>query len=167
MSNNIASILASLAQEAINRELSIATAESCTGGWIAKSITDLPGSSCWFDCGFVTYSNEAKQRMLDVSEELLSTHGAVSQEVVESMCQGALKRSAATCSVSVSGVAGPDGGSLEKPVGTVWIAWLVRGKAPVSKLFCFEGDRDSIRRQTVEKALAGLLEELTKQLPKK
>ncbi len=167
MSNNIDSILSALAQEATRRGLIIATAESCTGGWIAKSITDLPGSSAWFDCGFVTYSNHAKQTMLGVSDELISKHGAVSREVVESMCQGALKHSKANWSIAVSGVAGPDGGTPDKPVGTVWIAWQKKSGVPTAKLYYFQGDRDLVRRQTVQYALDELLNLVAKQLPKK
>lgn len=142
----------------------LATAESCSGGWIAKVCTDLPGSSKWFVGGAVAYADAAKVATLGVPPELLERHGAVSEPVVRAMAMGALARFAADCSVAVSGVAGPDGGSPEKPVGTVWFAWASRGTAgggPVVAA-CREqlpGDRESVRRWTVQRALTGLLEQ--------
>ncbi len=139
----------------------MATAESCTGGWIAQSLTALSGSSSWFDCGFVTYSNAAKQRLLGVPAELLipGGPGAVSKETVLAMTRGAITHSQATAAVAVSGIAGPDGGSAEKPVGTVWIAWQVDDQAD-ARCFQFDGDREAVRLATVEAALSGLVERL-------
>ncbi len=134
-------------------------AESCTGGWIAKVATDLAGSSDWFERGFVTYSNEAKQQMLDVSAQTLDSCGAVSAEVVTAMAQGALANSLADVSVAVSGVAGPAGGSVEKPVGTVWLAWA-GSRGVVAERRQFDGDRESVRRQTVATALQGIVDYL-------
>ncbi len=138
----------------------LATAESCTGGWIAKALTDVAGSSAWFGWGVVTYSNEAKQSLLGVPAELLETHGAVSQAVVEAMARGALARSGADRAVAVSGIAGPDGGSPDKPVGTVWFAWSRRtadGDSVRSAMSVFDGDRAAVRRASVRVALEGVL----------
>ena len=138
----------------------LATAESCTGGWIAKVITDIPGSSDWFEEGLVTYGNLAKQRRLGVAAPLLARQGAVSNAVVRAMAGGVLHRSAATCAVAVSGIAGPGGAVPGKPVGTVWICWAFRGPRAVrlvSRRYLFRGDRDTVRRRTVRQALLGLL----------
>jgi nicotinamide-nucleotide amidase len=140
--------------------LRLATAESCTGGWIAKAMTDVAGSSAWFERGFVTYSNAAKADMLGVRAMTLERHGAVSEEVVREMAEGAAKRSQAQLSVAVSGIAGPDGGSPEKPVGTVWIGWRSAQGQISTRHFRFEGDRDSVRFQAVLAALEGLLDGL-------
>jgi len=140
------------------RHLMLATAESCTGGWIAKMITDIPGCSAWFDCGMAAYSYEAKQALLGVRPETLIEHGAVSRETVVEMVSGALVTSGASIAVAVTGIAGPGGGSAEKPVGTVWLGWKRRGGYPKAELFHFDGDREAVRRQTVEAALRGLLE---------
>ena len=140
--------------------LVVTTAESCTGGWIAKCLTDVAGSSAWFERGFVTYSNEAKSSLIDVPVDLLDKHGAVSSDVVRAMAEGALQNSSADLSVAVSGVAGPDGGSDEKPVGTVWLAWAARTEdQPESdtRVEYFRGDRESIRHQAVAAALEGLI----------
>lgn len=134
----------------------IATAESCTGGWIAKSLTDVPGSSRWFDLGIVSYSDAAKTRELDVAADLVAGHGAVSEAVVAAMAQGAIKRPGIDVSVAVSGIAGPDGGSPDKPVGTVWFAWAFP-EGLLSERRVFAGDRESIRRQSVAHALEELL----------
>ncbi len=134
----------------------LVTAESCTGGWIAKSITDIEGSSGWFDCGLAAYSYEAKQALLDVRAATLLRHGAVSEETVLEMVSGALVHSGASIAVAVTGIAGPGGGIEDKPVGTVWIGWKRRGGYPRTRLFTFEGDRDAVRRQTVVAALEGL-----------
>jgi nicotinamide-nucleotide amidase len=151
------------AAEQLGRALSargwmLAAAESCTGGWIGQAVTMVPGSSKWFDRGFVTYTNDAKQAMLGVHAETLSRHGAVSEKTVLEMAAGALERSNAAIAVAVSGVAGPDGGSTDKPVGTVWIAWAMRGGKRRAQRFVFAGDRDSVRRQSVIRAIEALTE---------
>lgn len=137
--------------------LSLVTAESCTGGWIAKAITDVPGCSAWFECGIAAYSYEAKQALLGVRPEILHKQGAVSEETALEMVSGALIHAGAAVAVAVTGIAGPSGGTPEKPVGTVWLAWKRRGGYPVAELHQFDGDRDAIRRQTVDVALRGLL----------
>ena len=139
----------------------LATAESCTGGWISKIMTDVAGSSGWFDCGISAYSYEAKQTLLGVRPETLIRHGAVSEETVLEMVSGAQSHSGASVAVAVTGIAGPSGGTSDKPVGTVWIAWKRRGGYPKMQCFHFDGDRESVRRQTVARALRGLLEILT------
>ncbi len=139
---------------------SLVTAESCTGGWIAKTVTDVPGCSDWFDCGMAAYSYEAKQAMLGVRPETLMEHGAVSQETCIEMVSGALIHSGASIAVAVTGIAGPSGGTPGKPVGTVWIGWKRRGGYPLARVFHFDGDRDAVRRQTVAQALRGLMEQL-------
>lgn len=133
-----------------------AVVESCTGGWLAKVLTDIPGSSDWFDCGWVTYSNAAKRR-LGVSTEALR-HGAVSEPVVREMVRGALERSSADRAVAISGVAGPGGGSIDKPVGTVCIAWGTRDGRLQCTTRQLDGDREAVRRQAVAIALEGLLD---------
>ena len=138
----------------------LVTAESCTGGWIAKAVTDVAGSSAWFDCGMAVYSYEAKQAMLGVNPHTLEIHGAVSRETVVEMVSGALVHSGATLAVAVTGIAGPGGGSDDKPVGTVWIAWKRRGGYAKAEVFHFDGDRDAVRRQTVASALTGLEQHL-------
>ena len=137
----------------------LATAESCTGGWAAQVVTSVAGSSAWFDRGFVTYSNAAKQEMLGVRPETLGRHGAVSEQTAREMARGALERSAATLAVSVTGIAGPGGGSAEKPVGTVCFAWAAGGEV-TSETRRFPGDRESVRRQSVIRALEGVLAKL-------
>ena len=134
----------------------LVTAESCTGGWIAKAMTDVAGSSEWFDCGMVAYSYEAKQALLGVRPGTLEEHGAVSRETAVEMVSGALVHSGATLAVAVTGIAGPGGGTAEKPVGTVWIALKRRAGYTHAELFHFEGDRDAVRRRTVMAALKGL-----------
>lgn len=139
----------------------IATAESCTGGWIAKAITDIPGSSAVFGYGIVSYSNGAKESILGVANKSLEQHGAVSEAVVEAMAEGVLHLSGADLAVAVSGVAGPDGGTAEKPVGTIWFAWAVRkGTAVHTDTNCqqFSGDRELVRELTVAHALQGARE---------
>jgi len=140
-----------------NRGDMLATAESCTGGWIAQSITDVPGSSAWFDRGFVTYSNAAKIEMLGVAPELIAEHGAVSEWVVRDMVAGALRLSRAGVAVAVTGIAGPSGGSLDKPVGTVWFAWQRARCNAMVRYVLFPGDRRAVRRQAVVVALEGVL----------
>lgn len=149
-----------LGERLLARHMRMATVESCTGGWIAKCMTDVPGSSAWFERGFVTYSNEAKQDLVGVKAETLAGHGAVSAAVVREMAAGGLARSNADHCVAVSGVAGPGGGTTEKPVGLVWLAWARKdGEITVSREQ-FSGDREAVRRQTVVKALQGLLDGL-------
>ena len=134
----------------------LVTAESCTGGWIAKTVTDIAGSSEWFDCGIVAYSYEAKQALLSVNPSTLEAHGAVSRETAIEMVSGALVHSGAGVAIAVTGIAGPGGGTRDKPVGTVWIGWKRRGGYPRAEVFRFDGDRESVRRQTVGAALTGL-----------
>ncbi len=141
-------------------EMDLATAESCTGGWVAKVLTDVPGSSIYFDRGFVTYSNQSKNEMLGVREETLLLHGAVSREIVKEMAKGALELSTASMSLAVSGIAGPTGGTENKPVGTVCFAWMIRGDVPVAETMYYEGDRDSIRRQAVIHSLEGVIKQI-------
>ncbi|MBP7367929.1 MAG: CinA family protein [Pseudoxanthomonas sp.] len=136
----------------------LVTAESCTGGWIAKCLTDIAGSSDWFDSGMVVYSYEAKQALLGVRPQTLEQHGAVSRETVIEMVSGALVNSGASVAVAVTGIAGPGGGSADKPVGTVWVAWKRRGGYARAQAFQFDGDREAVRRQTVDRALAGVAE---------
>lgn len=139
---------------------SMVTAESCTGGWVGKVLTDIPGSSAWFDRGFITYTNEAKQEMLDVRAETLETHGAVSEETVCEMVRGALEYSRGTMALAISGIAGPGGASPFKPVGTVCFAWGHRDGTLWSCLQRFEGDRDEVRYQAVAVALEEMLDYL-------
>ena len=137
----------------------LVTAESCTGGWVAQAVTAIAGSSSWFERGFVTYSNDAKQELLGVRKETLEAHGAVSEETAREMADGALKRSKGTIALAVTGVAGPGGGTPDKPVGMVCFAWA-DGKKLRSETRRFSGDRDSVRRQSVIRALQGVLETL-------
>ena len=144
----------------------LATAESCTGGWVAQSITAIAGSSAWFERGFVTYSNAAKHEMLGVSPETLAQHGSVSEQTASEMASGALERSHAGFALSITGVAGPTGGSRAKPVGTVCFAWARRADRSVRvETRRFEGDRDEVRRQSVVRALQGVIEWLDAVLP--
>ena len=145
-----------LRQICLARRMSVTTAESCTGGGVARAITDIAGSSGYFETGYVTYSNDAKTRLLGVSEATLATHGAVSRETVIAMVVGACHKSGADVGVAISGIAGPGGGSAEKPVGTVWVAW---GNAQAQRAECqrFEGDRLAVREQAVRTALQGLV----------
>lgn len=135
----------------------VTVAESCTGGGIGAAITAVPGSSRWFGEGFITYSNVAKQRRLRVGEALIERYGAVSSEVAEAMATGALAQTGADYAVAVSGIAGPEGGSADKPVGTVWLAWASGNGHVSSRLYSFKGDRDSVRQQSVAHALQGLV----------
>ncbi len=142
-----------LADKLIKNQQIITTAESCTGGMIAQTLTDLAGSSAWFDCGFVTYSNDAKQKMLGVKLATLKTYGAVSEATVIEMAEGALANSNASISIACSGIAGPTGGSAKKPIGTVWVAWAYENKPTKTELFLFKGNRQQIREQCTEKAI--------------
>ncbi len=138
--------------------LRCAVAESCTGGLIAARLTDYPGSSEWFDCGLVTYSNTAKQQFLGLSPQILTQFGAVSQETVIAMAEGVLQRTHVHYSLAVSGIAGPGGGSLEKPVGTVWFAWASQNQPTQSQMYHLQGTRNKIRKTCVTIALSGLLD---------
>ncbi len=156
-------LAAGLVGELIATGKTVATAESCTGGWIAKALTDVGGSSQCFGYGVVSYSNGAKESMLGVNPATLVQHGAVSEAAVSEMAAGVLALSGAGLSVAVSGIAGPDGGTDDKPVGTVWLAWAVRagsGTSITAKLHHFSGDRHAIRSQTVIVALQGIRERL-------
>ncbi len=148
-----------LQQLCLTRGLKVTCAESCTGGLIAASITEIAGSSEYFDRGFVTYTNEAKQDLLGVRAETLAAVGAVSRETALQMAAGALAHSQADLAAAVTGIAGPGGGSADKPVGTVWIAFAVKGRAPVAMAHCyhFAGDRSAVRQQTALTALNGLI----------
>ncbi len=137
---------------------SVVSAESCTGGGIASLLTSVPGSSQWFERGFVTYSNKAKEELLGVSAQTLSKQGAVSEAVAAEMATGALENSDADVSVSVTGIAGPDGGTAEKPVGTVCFGWAVRGHEAKTTRLVFTGDRQQVREQAVFRAVQGLLD---------
>lgn len=152
---------ARLGRRLLMRGLWVTTAESCTGGWIAKVLTDVPGSSAWFGEGFVTYSNAAKRRRLGVAATALAGGGAVSEAVVRTMAVGALKRSGAELAVAVSGIAGPGGAVPGKPVGTVWLCWAARHGKTVrltTRVHHFRGDREVVRRKTVRAALRGLFD---------
>ena len=145
-----------LGKQLVAQNLTLATAESCTGGWLSKIITDIDGSSRWFECALVTYSNQSKQDLLGVSQISLDQFGAVSQAVVSEMVLGLLDRCHAHLGVSISGIAGPGGGTADKPVGTVWIAWAKPGRVIESIKFEFAGDRGQVRWQAVEAALKGV-----------
>ncbi len=147
------------------RGLMLATAESCTGGWVSQVVTMVPGSSDWFERGFVTYTYISKREMLGVDGATLERYGAVSEEVVRQMVSGALERSHAQVAIGVSGVAGPGGGTPDKPVGTVCFGWGSKGGACRTETIRFLGDRDAVRRQAVERALRGVLELLASQKP--
>jgi nicotinamide-nucleotide amidase len=144
------------------RRMMLATAESCTGGWIAEAVTMVPGSSEWFERGFVTYTYISKREMLGVKQATLGKHGAVAEVVVREMVAGALARSHAQVAVAVSGVAGPSGGTLDKPVGTVCFAWGKKGRKPRSETRRFPGNREAVRRSSVEHALKGVLAATTR-----
>lgn len=140
------------------RGIKLASAESCTGGWLAKTITDIPGSSAWFTGAVVSYSNDAKQRLLGVNADTLAEYGAVSGETVLEMVEGVFAHTDADVAVSISGVAGPDGGTEDKPVGLVWLSWGKRGKAMFANPFNFDGGREEVRKQSVKQALENLLD---------
>ncbi len=154
-----ARLVQALAAQLLSRGWMLATAESCTGGLIAAACTDLAGSSTWFERGFVSYSNAAKAQMLGVDATLIAQHGAVSEPVARAMAQGALQHAHAQVALAVTGVAGPGGGSADKPVGTVWFAWAVTGQAPTlySEMQRFAGDRAAVRQATLRHSLRRLL----------
>ena len=156
MDNELIAIADQTGQRLKSKGLMIVTAESCTGGWIAQVITEIAGSSAWFERGFVTYSNLSKTEMLGVKNETLETYGAVSAQTAIEMVNGALIHSIADCAIAVTGIAGPDGGSAEKPVGTVFIAWTYKNQPSKVIKKQFNGSRHEIRIQTVKAALQGL-----------
>ncbi|RTL48250.1 MAG: nicotinamide-nucleotide amidase [Rhodocyclaceae bacterium] len=157
MDAQLATLSAQVGQALAQAGLTLATAESCTGGWVAEVVTHTAGSSTWFDRGFVTYSNEAKSDMLGVAPEILASHGAVSEAVAIAMAEGALRHSRADIALAVTGIAGPGGGTAQKPVGMVCFAWARRDRPSHSVTCHFEGDREAVRRQTVIHALQQLL----------
>ncbi|HEY7886308.1 MAG TPA: CinA family protein [Cellvibrionaceae bacterium] len=156
--NSLHSLAAELGGALVERGWRITTAESCSGGGIAAAITAVAGSSAWFEAGFVTYANRIKVQVLGVDEAVLATEGAVSRVVAEQMARGALAAAGADLAVAVTGIAGPDGGSTDKPVGTVWFAWALASGGCYSHCYVFEGDRAAVRYQTVVRALRGSLE---------
>jgi nicotinamide-nucleotide amidase len=160
----LAELVKEIARRALAAKLHIVAAESCTGGWISKLITDLADSSHWFERGYVTYSNEAKVQDLGVSKETLAAHGAVSEATVREMALGALQATGADAAVAVSGIAGPSGGTLEKPIGTVWFAVARRGSV-IARHQLFPGDREAVRRSSVQYALELLLQHALPNLP--
>ena len=158
MTGEVLALATNLGRVLLERQWTLATAESCTGGLIAGAITDVAGSSAWFDRGFVTYSNEAKIAMLGVDAQTLEAHGAVSEATVREMVEGALRNSGATLAVAVTGIAGPAGGTGAKPVGLVWLAWGRRDGPVEACAEHFAGDRAAVREATVRRALEGLIE---------
>ncbi len=150
-------LAAQVGQALKSHGLMLCTAESCTGGGVSQAITEIAGSSAWFERGYVTYSNLSKQQSLDVSAVTLLQYGAVSEATVREMVSGALAHSDAQIALAVSGIAGPDGGSAEKPVGTVWFAWGIEQSECVARAYHLIGDRTSIREQAVKIALEGVL----------
>lgn len=142
------------------QDLQLVTAESCTGGGVAQALTSVPGSSRWFERGFVTYSNRSKEEMLGVSDECLLQHGAVSEQTVSAMAEGALRHSHAQISLAITGIAGPGGAVLDKPVGTVWLAWAALGRETRCQLEHFHGNREQVRSQAIMAALHGVLDVL-------
>ncbi|MDT8403813.1 CinA family protein [Sulfuriflexus sp.] len=159
--------LAERVGQALNGQgIVMATAESCTGGWVAKCMTDVPGSSAWFDCGFTVYNRDAKQQILGVPAAVIDVNGEVSEATVEAMAEGAIAQSRAAITVAISGIAGPSGGTREKPVGTVCFAWcladrvagVMHNSRTISCRELFSGDREAVRRQAVEKGLQGVLD---------
>ena len=162
MSLQLEQQLTILAQQLTAKGWRVTAAESCTGGGIAAAFTSLAGSSNWFEYGFVSYANKAKTELLSVPEQTLDTHGAVSQATVEAMVSGAIRASNADIGVAVSGIAGPDGATPDKPVGTVWLAWQQATKEPVSHCFQFSGSRAEVREQAILEAICGLNQLLIK-----
>ena len=159
-SDELPALVQAVAEALLARGEKLAVAESCTGGLIANLLTDLPGSSRWFERGLVTYSNEAKQELLGVPGEVLARAGAVSSETVLAMANGLLERAPVNWTLAVSGIAGPDGGTPDKPVGTVWIGWAGRGVGPSASRFLLAGDRASVRARSAVNALRGFLDQL-------
>lgn len=158
MNNRIHSLAQEVGLALAQKQATLTTAESCTGGGISQVITSISGSSAWFNCSFVTYSNQSKYSLLGVDLKLIEQEGAVSESVVCAMAQGALIKAAATIAVAVSGIAGPDGGTHDKPVGTVWLAWALASGEVAASRYQFNGDRERVRQQAVCAALQGVLE---------
>jgi nicotinamide-nucleotide amidase len=158
--DDLESLAARLGETLLARGWMLAAAESCTGGWAAQALTAVAGSSAWFDRGFVTYSNAAKQEMLGVRAETLARFGAVSEETVREMAEGALRHSRAQAAFAISGVAGPTGGSPGKPVGTVWFVWAVTGRPTEAAKMQFAGDRREVRAQAVAYVFSGMQKRL-------
>ena len=156
--DDLVNLAAELGAALKSRGLMLALAESCTGGWAAQCITAVAGSSAWFDRGFVTYSNAAKEEMLGVPADTINSYGAVSPETARAMALGALRYSRADIAAAITGIAGPDGGSADKPVGTVCLAWATRNGRILDVVERFSGDREDVRRQSVNTALSGLLQ---------
>jgi len=157
----LARLAAQVGEHLLASQRRISTAESCTGGWIAKALTDIRGSSQWFETGYVAYADSAKTQLLQVLPKELAEHGAVSEPVVRAMAEGALSGAGADIAVAVSGIAGPDGGTPGKPVGTVWFAWSVKRGRRIrteARMRVFKGDRELVRRKAVSAALTGVLE---------
>lgn len=160
MDSQLYELAVAVGEGLLARNWLLVTAESCTGGWCAEAMTMVPGSSAWFERGFVVYTNVAKHEMLGVASATLQAHGAVSEAVVSEMVTGALAHSHGHVALAVSGVAGPSGGTPAKPVGTVCLAWGTRDTAPTAITYHFEGDREAVRRQSVIMALQGVLQQL-------
>ena len=154
---HLENLIQHVADTLLDRKLQLTTAESCTGGWLAKCCTDLTGSSAWFDRGFIPYTNEAKQDLLSVSSTTLEKYGAVSIQTAIEMAEGALKNSQGSISVAITGIAGPTGGTKIKPVGTVCFAFSIKNNPTISAQYLFNGDRKMIRRQAVTTALEGIV----------
>jgi len=152
----LAQLVATVGEALLRQNAMLVTTESCTGGWVAQACTAVPGSSRWFERGFVVYSNAAKEEMLGVSAAILARDGAVSEAAVRAMAEGALTHSRAQVAVAVTGIAGPDGGTPDKPVGTVWFAWTGTRRETLSRRHQLNGDREAVRRQSVVIALEGL-----------
>lgn len=157
MTSQLATLAIQAGETLKKNNLKLVTAESCTGGGLSFWITSIPGSSHWFERGLVTYSDEAKMDLLSVNPKTLATFGAVSEQTVQAMAEGALKKSLADVSIAITGIAGPTGGSPQKPVGMVWIAWAKQDTSIRTQCEVFAGDRDNIRTKTIEKALEGLI----------
>jgi nicotinamide-nucleotide amidase len=156
-SNDLIFLVQTMAEVLEKKQWLLASSESCTGGWLAKSCTDLAGSSAWFDCGFITYSNQSKQDLVNVSKKTLEAHGAVSEQTAVEMAEGALSYTSADISVAITGIAGPDGGTVEKPVGTVWFAWAIKNQDTKTQKYQFKGGREQVRIQAVIAALQGII----------
>ena len=158
MDSQLEQLVRRIAELLVRHGLYLATAESCTGGGVAQVLTAIPGSSQWFERGFVTYSNRSKEEMLGVSDECLLLHGAVSEQTVSAMAEGALRHSHAQISLAITGIAGPGGAVLDKPVGTVWLAWAALGRQTRCQLEHFHGNREQVRNQATMAALQGVLD---------